>query len=67
MIKQAFKEESQSRTWRAKTHRDRKKVKWVESRVESILIIFFDIRGAVHKENSSWQAKQSIQHITVTF
>jgi hypothetical protein len=38
----------------------------VKSKVKSRLIIFFDIKVIVHK-NSSWQAKQPIPHITVTF
>jgi hypothetical protein len=39
----------------------------MRKKVESMLIIFFDIMGIVHKKNSSWQAKQSIPHITVMF
>jgi hypothetical protein len=34
----------------------------VKSEVNSMLLIFFDITN-----NSSWQAKQSIPHTTVTF
>jgi hypothetical protein len=42
-----------------------KKAREVKSKVKSILIIFFDIKGLVTK-NSSWQAKQSFLHVTVT-
>jgi hypothetical protein len=38
----------------------------VKSKVKSMLIIFFDIKGMLIK-NSSWHAKQSIPHTTVTF
>jgi hypothetical protein len=34
---------------------------------QSMLIIFFDIKGIVHKEHSSWQVKQSILHATAMF
>jgi hypothetical protein len=39
----------------------------MKSKVKSILIIFFDIKGIVLKENSFWQSSQLITHITVTF
>jgi hypothetical protein len=32
------------------THQDQKKVRQVKSKVKSMLIIFFDIKGIVHKE-----------------
>jgi hypothetical protein len=38
-----------------------KKARQVKGKVESMLILFFDTN------NSSWQAKQSIPHTTVTF
>jgi hypothetical protein len=38
----------------------------MKSKVKSMLIIFFDIKGLFTK-NLSWQAKQSILHITVIF
>jgi hypothetical protein len=37
-----------------------------EKQVKSMLIIFFDFKEIVHKE-LSWQAKQSIPHIIMTF
>jgi hypothetical protein len=43
-----------------------KQARQVKSKVKSMLIIFFDIKGIV-KKNSYWQAKQSIPHTTVTF
>jgi hypothetical protein len=42
-----------------------KMVRQVKSKVKSMLIIFFGIKGLLTK-NSSWQAKQSISHNTVT-
>jgi hypothetical protein len=30
-------------------------------------VYHLDIKGTVHKKNSSWQAKQSIPHTSVTF
>jgi hypothetical protein len=51
---QAFEEGSISRTWvfewKSKTHQDQKKVRQVRSKVKSILNMFFDIIGIVHKE-----------------
>jgi hypothetical protein len=41
------------------------KGKQVKSKVKSMLMILFDIKGLLAK-NSSWQAKQSIPHTTVT-
>jgi hypothetical protein len=43
-----------------------KKAKQVKSKVKSMLIIFFDIKGIVHKEFVR-AAKQSISHATVKF
>jgi hypothetical protein len=43
-----------------------KKARQAKRKVKSILIIFFAIKGIVHKD-LSWQAKQSIPHITVMF
>jgi hypothetical protein len=37
----------------------------VKTKVKSMLIIFFDIKGFA--KNSSWQAKQPVPHTTVTF
>jgi hypothetical protein len=50
MIRQTFKKESMIRTWEVQTHRDRKKARQVKSKVESMLIIFFGIKGIGHKE-----------------
>jgi hypothetical protein len=41
---------SMSRTRRIKTPRDRRKARQVKRKVKSMLIIFFDIKGIVHKE-----------------
>jgi hypothetical protein len=49
IIRQAFGEESMRRTWKAQTDRDRK-VTQIKSKVKSMLVIFFDIKGIVHKE-----------------
>jgi hypothetical protein len=38
-----------------------------KNKVKSMLNIFFDIKGELFTKNSSWQAKQSIPHTTVTF
>jgi hypothetical protein len=40
-----------------------KKVRQVNFKAKSILIVFIDIK----RENLSWQAKQSVHHTTVTF
>jgi hypothetical protein len=50
MIKQVFGEESMSHMQKVQTHQDCKKAKQVKSKVKSMLIIFFDIKGIVHKE-----------------
>jgi hypothetical protein len=50
MIGQAFGEESMGRTWKDQNHRDQKKVRQMRSKVKSMLIILFDIKGIVHKE-----------------
>jgi hypothetical protein len=40
-----------NRTWKIQTHRDGgKKARHVKNEVKSLLIIFFDIKGIVHKE-----------------
>jgi hypothetical protein len=41
-----------------------RKARQVNSKVKSMLIIFFDIKEIIHK-NSSWQAKQSVLHTNV--
>jgi hypothetical protein len=49
MIRQAFGEESRSLTMKDQTT-ETERARQVESKVKSMLIIFFDIRGIVHKE-----------------
>jgi hypothetical protein len=51
-IRQAFGEESMSRTREAQIHRDRGVggARRMKSKMKSMLIIFFDIMGIVHKE-----------------
>jgi hypothetical protein len=49
MIGQASREESTSRTRKVQTHRDRKMARQVKSKVESMLITVFDIKGIVYK------------------
>jgi hypothetical protein len=48
-IKQAFREESMNRTRRVQTRRGRKREAGQEES-KSMLIIFFDMKGVVHKE-----------------
>jgi hypothetical protein len=57
---------SMSRTRKGRTRRNRKKAIHVNSKVKSIFIIFFDIKGNIHKY-SFWQDKQAIPHFSVTF
>jgi Ser-tRNA(Ala) deacylase AlaX len=49
VIRQALREESMSRTLKVETHVDIK-ARQAMSKVKSMLIVFFDINGAVHKE-----------------
>jgi hypothetical protein len=50
MIRQAVGEEIVSHTRKVHTQRDPKKEKQLKSKAKSKLIIFFDIKGTVHKE-----------------
>jgi hypothetical protein len=65
MIRQAFGKESVSHTESPNSSRPRKATQ-VKSKVKSMLIIFSDVRGVVHKK-VVLQAKQSIPSTTVTF
>jgi hypothetical protein len=49
VIREAFEEESTSRTRKVQTHRGRKTGIQVKSKVKSMLIILFSIIGIVHK------------------
>jgi hypothetical protein len=53
MIRQVFGEESMSCTrvfeWHARFREDRQKVRQEKGKVKCMLIIFFDIKGIVHK------------------
>jgi hypothetical protein len=49
MIRQALRVESMSCTRRVQTHRYRKEASQVKNKVKSMFIIFFDIKGIVHK------------------
>jgi hypothetical protein len=53
-----------SLTRKVQTHRDRKNVKQVKSKVKSMLIIFFDTR-LLFTENSSGHSKLSFPHTTL--
>jgi hypothetical protein len=66
MITEAFEEASMSRTREVQSQRDWKKTRWVKSKDNSMLIIFFDIKGIVRK-SSSGQTSHSVSHTTVTF
>jgi hypothetical protein len=49
MIRQVLMEESMSHEWRVQTHRAQEKARQVNSKVKSMLIIFFHIKGILHK------------------
>jgi hypothetical protein len=70
MIRQAFGEESMSRTLMFELESPNalrsRKLRQVKSKVKSMLIIFFVVEVIIQK-NSSWQAKQSFIHTTVMF
>jgi hypothetical protein len=50
IIRQEFEEERMSHTRKVKLKVRLKKVRQVKSKVKSMLIIFLDIKGIVHKE-----------------
>jgi hypothetical protein len=66
ILRQAFREESMSSQWENTNSPWPKKARQVKSKVKSMLIIFFDVEG-LFTMNSSWQAKQSSPHTTLTF
>jgi hypothetical protein len=45
----------QSSQWNSPNSPRPKKALQVRSNVKSMLIVFFDIQGTVHKENRQWQ------------
>jgi hypothetical protein len=68
MTRRTF-EKGRSRTQVFEKHakfRTDRKSEAVEEQSQMHAQIFFDIKGTLHKD-SSWQAKQSIPHTTVTF
>jgi hypothetical protein len=69
MIRQAFEEESMSRTWafewHVQTRWEQEKARQVKSKVKSMLLVFCD--NKVHKEKLFWQAKQSSLHTSVMY
>jgi hypothetical protein len=50
LIRQGFGEESMSFTRKIRTQETEKKARQVKGKVKSMLIIFFDIKGIVHRE-----------------
>jgi hypothetical protein len=58
MVRLAFRGERMSRTRKVQTHRDGKKARQVKSKVKRMVIIFFDIKGIVHKEFVLVKTKQ---------
>jgi hypothetical protein len=71
VIRREFREEDVSHIWVFKWHAwfrqtGKKKARQVKNKVKNMLLSFFDIKE-MFTENSSWQAKRSIPHTTVTF
>jgi hypothetical protein len=66
MIRKTYGKESMSRTQKFQILPRTKKARKVKSKVKSILLIFFDIKG-IFTNNSSRKAKQSIPRSTVIF
>jgi hypothetical protein len=66
-IKQTFQEESMSGTLNVQSHQDRKKGETDEKQSQEHAHRFLSHQGDWLARNSSWQAKQSIPYITVTF
>jgi hypothetical protein len=55
VIRKPFGEENMSGT-----HRVQKKAREMKSKIKSMLIIFFDIKGNFFAKNSFWEAKLRI-------
>jgi hypothetical protein len=66
MIKQAFGEESMNHIRKVQTERGQKGRDWWRAKSrKSMFIIFFDIKGIIHKEFVL--ASQTVPHTAVTF
>jgi hypothetical protein len=66
MTRQAFGEESMNCTLKFHTHQDRKRRNRLRAKSRACSSFFFGAKGFFTK-NSSWQAKQSFPHTTVSF
>jgi hypothetical protein len=65
MLRQVFEEDIMRRTWKVKTHRDRKRRDRWRAKSRACSSFYLTSRWLFIR-NTSWQAKQSIPHTTVT-